>query len=154
MEVKARNTFCLQIWQMLFSICRRVCCVMVWGSCSWEAEDGWESLCREKGLTLPVLASPALGSGCGFGGAASGPLGLKCEGRGEREVKKENILKPVSPRLRYYSHSWLWIDFLPIPHLFHSRRLHCCQLEFQAWCADTGEASGSWSCILFFFKCC
>lgn len=60
-------------------------------------QDGWESLCGEKGLALATLASPALAQ-------AVAPE-FKCKGSGEREVKRENASKQASSRLRYCSQS-------------------------------------------------
>lgn len=40
-------------------------------------EDGCESLCGEKGLAFATLASPVLGSGCGFEGAGLAAFGVQ-----------------------------------------------------------------------------
>lgn len=101
-----------------------------------------ESLRRQKGLTLPVLASSTLGSGFGFGDAASELLRFKWNGRGEIGDKKKNILKLVSFSLRCYSQNLVTDRFSSCSLLFRTSSLYCCQLEFQAWHVDTREAIG------------
>lgn len=102
----------------------RVCCVMGWGWWSWEAaEDGWEPLQGEAEHSSFLCWLPQhLAQAVGFGDAASGPLGIKGKGRGEREVRKKNILQPVSSGLRYYSQNLVMDRFssysLVVPHKF------------------------------------